>query len=200
MSPLSILLIGFAMSTDAFAAAVGKGAAMRKPRFVDALRAGLIFGVIEAITPIIGWLLGRAASQYVEAFDHWIAFVLLFALGLHMILAGLKPNEEDADEASDEKPRHGFWALAVTGFATSIDAMAIGVGLAFLDVHIGVVALVIGLCTLTMVTLGILLGRVLGTLAGKRAEIVGGAILIIIGCTILYEHLSAEGWVQRLMG
>ncbi|KRG63203.1 hypothetical protein ABB26_13050 [Stenotrophomonas humi] len=193
MSPLSILLVGFAMSTDAFAAAVGKGAAMRKPRFADALRAGLIFGVIEAITPIIGWLLGRAASQYVEAFDHWIAFVLLGALGVHMILAGLKPNEEEADEASSDKPRHGFWALAVTGFATSIDAMAIGVGLAFLDVHIGVVALVIGLCTLTMVTLGIMLGRVLGTLAGKRAEIIGGAILIIIGCTILYEHLNAAG-------
>lgn len=193
MSPLSILLVGFAMSTDAFAAAVGKGAAMRKPRFADALRAGLIFGVIEAITPIIGWLLGRAASQYVEAFDHWIAFVLLGALGVHMILAGLKPEEEGADEDSAEKPRHGFWALAVTGFATSIDAMAIGVGLAFLDVHIGVVALVIGLCTLTMVTLGIMLGRVLGSLAGKRAEIVGGVILIIIGCTILYEHLSAVG-------
>src|SRR5690606_21599821 len=100
MSPLSILLVGFAMSTDAFAAAVGKGAAMRKPRFADALRAGLIFGVIEAITPIIGWLLGRAASQYVEAFDHWIAFVLLGALGVHMILAGFKPNEEEGGEAS----------------------------------------------------------------------------------------------------
>lgn len=193
MSPLSILLVGFAMSTDAFAAAVGKGAAMRKPRFADALRAGLIFGVIEAITPIIGWLLGRAASHYVEAFDHWIAFVLLGALGAHMILAGLKPDEEEADETSAEKLRHGFWTLAATGFATSIDAMAIGVGLAFLDVHIGVVALVIGLCTLTMVTLGIMLGRVLGALAGKRAEIVGGVILIIIGCTILYEHLSAAG-------
>ena len=79
MSPISILLIGFAMSTDAFAAAIGKGAAMRKPVFRDALRAGIIFGVIEAITPIIGWLLGRAALQYVEAFDHWIAFGLLGA-------------------------------------------------------------------------------------------------------------------------
>ncbi len=179
------------MSTDAFAAAIGKGAAMRKPRFSDALRAGLIFGVIEAITPLIGWLLGRAASQYVEAFDHWIAFVLLGALGLHMIVAGLK-GDEDEDEAADDaqKPRHGFWALAATGFATSIDAMAIGVGLAFLDVHIGVVALVIGLCTLTMVTLGIMLGRALGSMVGKRAEIVGGAILIIIGCVILYEHLN----------
>ena len=194
MSPISIVLIGFAMSTDAFAAAVGKGAAMRKPRLLDALRAGLIFGVIEAITPIIGWLLGRAASQYVQAFDHWIAFGLLGLLGAHMIIAGLKPDDESAADNNGEdagEQHKSFWTLAATGFATSIDAMAIGVGLAFLDVHIGVVALVIGLCTMTMVTIGIMLGRALGALVGKRAEIVGGVILIIIGCAILYEHLSA---------
>ena len=198
MSPISIVLIGFAMSTDAFAAAVGKGAAMRKPRLLDALRAGLIFGVIEAITPIIGWLLGRAASQYVQAFDHWIAFGLLGVLGAHMIIAGLKPDDEsEADNADDEagEQHKSFWTLAATGFATSIDAMAIGVGLAFLDVHIGVVALVIGLCTMTMVTIGIMLGRALGALVGKRAEIIGGVILIIIGCAILYEHLTAAAAV-----
>jgi putative Mn2+ efflux pump MntP len=188
MSPLSILLIGFAMSTDAFAAAIGKGAAMRKPVFRDALRAGLIFGAIEAITPVIGWMLGRAALEYVEAFDHWIAFGLLIALGLHMIVNGLRPQHEDADE--DPQRHHGFWQLAVTGLATSIDAMAVGVGLAFMDVHIGVVAAVIGLCTLVMVTAGIMLGRVLGDMVGKRAEIIGGVILMIIGATILYEHLS----------
>lgn len=188
MSPLSILLIGFAMSTDAFAAAIGKGAAMRKPRFPDALRAGLIFGVIEAITPVIGWLLGRAALQYVEAFDHWIAFGLLGALGLHMIINGVRPD--DGSDAEDTGKHHGFWRLAVTGLATSIDAMAVGIGLAFVDVHIGVMALVIGLCTFSMVTAGVMLGRVLGNLVGKRAEIIGGIILIIIGTTILYEHLS----------
>ena len=169
MSPISILLIGFAMSTDAFAAAIGKGAAMRKPVFRDALRAGIIFGVIEAITPIIGWLLGRAALQYVEAFDHWIAFGLLGALGIHMIYNGLRPDNGEDDE--DPSQHHGFWKLALTGFATSIDAMAVGVGLAFLDVHIGVMAAVIGLCTLVMVTTGIMLGRVLGDMIGKRAEI-----------------------------
>jgi len=188
MSPVSILLIGFAMSTDAFAAAIGKGAAMRKPVFRDALRAGLIFGAIEAITPVIGWLLGRAALDYVEAFDHWIAFGLLVALGLHMIVNGLRPHDDETDE--DPSRHHGFWRLAVTGFATSIDAMAVGIGLAFMDVHIGVMALVIGLCTLTMVTAGIMLGRVLGNMVGKRAEIIGGVILMAIGATILYEHLS----------
>ena len=81
----------------------------------------------------------------------------------------------------------------MTGFATSIDAMAVGIGLAFMDVHIGVMAAVIGLCTLTMVTAGIMLGRVLGSMVGKRAEIIGGVILVIIGATILYEHLHGVG-------
>ncbi|MCC8448686.1 manganese efflux pump MntP family protein [Xanthomonas translucens] len=191
MSFLSILLLGIAMSTDAFAAAVGKGAAMRKPLWRDALRAGLIFGCIEALTPVLGWLLGQAAAKYVVAFDHWIAFGLLGTLGVHMIVAGLKP--EAPEDAAAAPKRHGFWNLAATGLATSIDAMAVGVGLAFLDVKIAEVAVVIGLCTLTMVTLGIMLGRVLGTLAGKRAEIVGGALLIAIGSTILYEHLHGAG-------
>ena len=188
MSPISMLLIGFAMSTDAFAAAIGKGAAMRKPRFPDALRAGLIFGVIEGLTPVIGWLLGRAASSYVQAFDHWIAFVLLGALGVHMIINGVR--HDPAADSDDPDKHHGFWHLAATGFATSIDALAVGVGLAFLDVHIGVMATVIGLCTLVMVTTGIMLGRVLGDMIGKRAEIAGGVILIIVGSAILYEHLS----------
>ncbi|MGV8930927.1 MAG: manganese efflux pump MntP family protein [Luteimonas sp.] len=189
MHPLSIFLIGIAMSTDAFAAAIGKGAAMRNPRFPEALRAGLIFGVIEGLTPIIGWLLGNAASRYINAWDHWIAFALLAALGLHMIRAGLK--HDDAEGHAERPRRHGLWALAATGFATSIDAMAVGVGLAFVDTPIGIVAVVIGLSTLVMVTTGIMLGRVLGTLAGKRAEIAGGIILIAIGATIVYEHLSA---------
>ena len=189
MHPISIFLLGFAMSTDAFAAAVGKGAAMHKPRFPEALRAGVIFGTIEGLTPVVGWLLGLAAAKYVTAWDHWIAFTLLGLLGLHMIYAGLKPESEG--EATDAtKPKHGFWSLAATGLATSIDAMAVGVGLAFIDVNIGVVALVIGLTTLVMVTLGIMLGRILGSLVGKRAEIMGGFLLIAIGAVILYEHLS----------
>lgn len=189
MHPISIFLLGIAMSTDAFAAAVCKGAAMRKPRIPEALRAGVIFGTIEGLTPVIGWLLGLAAAKHVTAWDHWIAFTVLGLLGVHMVYAGLKPeNEGDAMEATDH---NGFWTLAATGLATSIDAMAVGVGLAFLDVSIGIVALVIGLTTLVMVTLGIMLGRMLGSVVGKRAEIMGGLMLIAIGATILHEHLSA---------
>lgn len=190
MHPISIFFLGIAMSTDAFAAAVAKGAAMRRPRFSEALRAGVIFGTIEGLTPIIGWVLGLAAAKYVTAWDHWIAFVLLGLLGLHMIYSGLKP-EGDGDAADATEHRHGFWSLAATGLATSIDAMVVGVGLAFLDVNIGVIALVIGLTTLVLVTLGIMLGRIIGSLAGKRAEIIGGFMLIAIGSAILHEHLSA---------
>ncbi len=190
MQPISIFFLGLAMSTDAFAAAVGKGAAMQKPRFSEALRAGVIFGSIEGLTPIVGWLLGLSAAKYITAWDHWIAFTLLGLLGLHMIHVGLKP-EAEADDTVPTKPGNGFWSLAATGLATSIDAMAVGVGLAFLEVNIGVVALAIGLTTLVMVTIGIMLGHILGSVAGKRAEVIGGLILIGIGALILHEHLTA---------
>jgi putative Mn2+ efflux pump MntP len=188
MNAASILLLAFAMSTDAFAAAVGKGSALLKPRWSEALRTGAIFGVIEALTPLAGWALGYAASDYVKAWDHWIAFVLLLVLGGRMLLGALRAahGEEEAKPA-----RHGFWLLVATGFATSIDAMAVGVGLAFLDVSITTVALAIGLATFAMVTLGVMVGRLLGSIAGRWAEAVGGVLLIGIGSVILYEHLSA---------
>ncbi len=176
-----------AMSTDAFAAAVAKGSALQKPRLSQALRTGVIFGVIEGITPILGWLLGQAASKFVANWDHWIAFTLLLMLGLHMIYNGLKPEHEEEEKAT----HHTFMVLAITAVATSIDALAVGVGLAFINVNIFVAATAIGVATLTMVTLGTMLGRVLGTLVGRRAEIAGGVVLILIGATILYEHLSA---------
>ncbi|WEK28407.1 MAG: manganese efflux pump MntP [Candidatus Pseudomonas phytovorans] len=187
MNPISLVFLAFAMSTDAFAAAIGKGSSLNKPRFVEALRTGLIFGVIEAITPIIGWLLGQAASQYVEDWDHWIAFILLLLLGAHMVYAGLKPDEEEEEKQS----QHSFWILAVTAFATSIDALAVGIGLAFVDVNIWVAAAAIGLATMTMVTIGTMLGRALGSVVGKRAEIIGGIVLMLVGATILYEHLTS---------
>ncbi len=174
------------MSTDAFAAAVGKGAAMRSPSVGQALRAGIIFGAIEGVLPLLGWLAGRGASIYVVAWDHWLAFSVLALLGVHMIHAGLtSSNADDHAQAAGD----GFWMLAVTGLATSIDALAVGVGLAFVEVPMGVVALTIGLCTFVMVTLGILLGRSLGAIAGKRAEIFGGIVLIGVGAVILLEHL-----------
>ena len=189
MNIASTAILALAMSTDAFAAAVGKGTSLQKPRWSEALRTGAIFGVIEALTPLAGWALGLTAASFVKSWDHWIAFVLLAVLGLRMILAAARPSPEDQEPA---KPvRHGFWLLALTGFATSIDAMVVGVGLAFLEVNILQVALAIGLATFLMVTLGVMVGRLLGSIAGRWAEAVGGVLLIGIGSVILYEHLSA---------
>ena len=186
MNVASITLLAFAMSTDAFAAAVGKGTALLKPRWSEALRTGAIFGIIEAITPLVGWGLGYAASGYVEAWDHWIAFTLLVVLGGRMVVVALQAsNSEEAPKPA----RHGFWLLVVTGFATSIDAMAVGVGLAFVDVNIVVVAAAIGFATFSMVTLGVMVGRLLGNVVGRWAEAIGGVVLIGIGSLILYEHL-----------
>lgn len=188
MSFVAVVLLALAMSTDAFAAAVGKGTALEKPRWSEALRTGLIFGCIEALTPIAGWALGNLAADYVQAWDHWIAFTLLTLLGSRMIFAAFKARDDD----EPEKPStHGFWILAVTGFATSIDAMAVGVGLAFLDVNIFPIAAAIGFATFAMVTLGVMVGRLLGNIAGRWAEATGGVVLIGIGCVILYEHVGA---------
>lgn len=191
MNPLAIAAVAFAMSTDAFAAAVGKGVALQRPRWREALRTGLIFGVIEAVTPVVGWLLGTGASRYVQEWDHWIAFVLLAGLGVRMVVAGLRGPVVEAEPAA--KPdAHPFWVLALTGLATSIDALAVGVGLAFVDVPIWTVAAAIGCTTFAMVTLGVMAGRVLGAVAGRRAEVAGGVLLVLIGGFILYEHTLAQ--------
>jgi manganese efflux pump family protein len=185
MNPVATLFLAFAMSTDAFAAAIGKGATLHRPNLREALRTGLIFGVIEALTPLVGWFLGRAAAQYVSAWDHWIAFGLLSILGARMVFNGLSSRVEETKPAS-----HSFWLLALTGFATSIDAMAVGAGLAFVEVNIYSTAMAIGLATMGMVTIGVMLGRVVGRVTGKRAEIAGGVVLIGIGSTILFDHLK----------
>lgn len=186
MNATSIAALSLAMSTDAFAAAVGKGAALQRAQIKEALRTGLIFGVIEAITPVIGWALGTVAAPYVSAWDHWIAFVLLLVLGLKMAHEGLSsPEDEQSKPVS-----HSFWLLAMTGFATSIDAMAVGVSLAFIDADIWIIAPAIGLATFSMVTIGVMVGRGIGAVVGKRAELLGGIVLVVIGSFILYEHVS----------
>ena len=217
MSALSIVALGMAMSTDAFAAALARGACMSRPRLSQALGIGILFGVVEATTPLLGWLLGSAASRFVASIDHWVAFVLLAGLGIHMVWKSFQPLEPECDDQSDAPYDTGvqlgadgsalragrllpagLLSMVLTSVATSIDAMAVGVTLAFVDVPIGQVALVIGLCTTMMVTLGVMLGRLLGTLVGRRAEMLGGVVLIVIGTVILYEHL-AEGPALALL-
>ncbi|THU01516.1 manganese efflux pump [Lampropedia puyangensis] len=185
MNPLSLLMLGLAMSTDAFAAAIAKGAGLNRPGLTQALKIGAIFGIVEAITPVIGWLLGSLAAEQIDSYDHWIAFALLVGLGIHAIHGALTHNDTATEDVAKER---SLWSTALTGLATSIDAMAVGVGLAFVDVNILVAALVIGACTFVMVTIGIMAGKALGNVFGRRAEIAGGIVLIAVGAIILYEH------------
>jgi putative Mn2+ efflux pump MntP len=185
MNLSATILLAFGMSMDAFAASIGKGATLHKPKFSEALRTGLIFGTIETLTPLIGWGLGMLASQFVLEWNHWIAFVLLVFLGGRMIIEGFRGADEE-----ETLHRHGFWLLVTTAIATSLDAMAVGVGLAFLQANILLTALAIGGATFVMSTLGIMVGRYIGPLLGKRAEILGGIVLIGIGSQILWSHFA----------
>jgi putative Mn2+ efflux pump MntP len=187
MNLSATILLAFGMSMDAFAVSISKGASLHKPKFSEALRTGLIFGCVEAITPLLGWGLGMLASQFVLEWNHWIAFVLLVFLGGRMLIEGWRGNEEGEEQAPT---RHGFWLLVTTAIATSLDAMAVGVGLAFLQVNIVYTALAIGCATLVMTTIGMMVGRFIGPLLGKRAEILGGLVLIGIGVQILWSHFA----------
>lgn len=190
MNPLSTLLLALGMSADAFAAAAAKGAVLARPRLREALRVGLIFGGTEALTPLIGWALGRAASGHIAAVDHWLAFALLLAIGIKMIHDGLG-RDADADADAARPPRHGFAVLALTALGTSMDALAVGVTLALIGANIWISALAIGTASFTMATIGVLAGHRLGTRLGRHAEVVGGVVLILVGTAILFEHLTA---------
>lgn len=187
MNISATILLAFGMSMDAFAASIGKGATLHKPKFSEALRTGLIFGAIETLTPLIGWGLGMLASQFILEWNHWIAFTLLVFLGGRMVIEGFRAT---ADNDDTPQHRHGFWILVTTAIATSLDAMAVGVGLAFLQVNIIATALAIGCATLIMSTIGMMVGRFIGPLLGKRAEILGGIVLIGIGGQILWSHFA----------
>ena len=183
MNPLATTVLAFSMSADAFAATLAKGAALDRPKIAEALRTGLLFGLVEGSTPVIGWACGRAASGFIDAIDHWIAFTLLSLLGARMLWQSYRRS------AAREKPsRHSLGVLLATAIGTSLDALAVGVTLAFIDADILLAAAAIGIATFVMATLGILLGRVAGGKFGRVAEALGGIGLIVIGTKILIEH------------
>ncbi|WP_108661460.1 manganese efflux pump MntP family protein [Acuticoccus kandeliae] len=189
MSPIGIAVLAVSMSVDAFAVSVGRGAAIGRPRFAEALRTGVVFGLVEALTPVLGWAAGVAASQYVAAVDHWIAFALLAGVGLHMLWNA----RGGRDEAAAAPTSHSLLILIATAVGTSLDAMAVGVSLAFLNVNIVVIAAAIGLTTFLMSSGGMLLGRLIGARLGRLAEILAGIALFAIGAMILVEHLALLG-------
>lgn len=187
MSPFSVALLAVSMSVDAFAVSVGRGAALGRPRIREALRTGAVFGIVEAITPVLGWLAGLAASSLIEAVDHWIAFALLAAVGIHMLYAASRPADA-ADDAA--KTGRSFTVLLATAIGTSLDAMAVGVSLALLDIDIVTVAIAIGIATFLMSSGGMLVGRLVGARLGRVAEALAGIALIGLGLSILYQHLG----------
>ena len=189
MTPIAIAVLSLSMSADAFAAAVVRGAAHR-PRFGTAVRNGLVFGIIEGITPLIGWGLGLLAAGFVERVDHWIAFGLLGSVGGKMLWEAFQPV--DAGDGS-RAVRRGMLALVATAVGTSIDAAAVGVGLAFIGANIWIIAAAIGFTTFVATTLGMLIGKAVGVRFGKMAEALGGVALIAIGLSILLDHLGVIG-------
>jgi manganese efflux pump family protein len=190
MSFLAILLLALAMSTDAFAVALCRGVSLKSMPFISALKIGLLFGFVEAITPLLGWLVGYIALQYIEQWDHWVVFAVMLFLGINMIYNSQKQSDGNCQEDELTSSKKSFLTLIFTAISTSIDAFAVGVGLALASVNIFFSASMIGLATCTMVTIGLLLGNKIGCLIGKRAELFGGVVLISIGVITLYQHLS----------
>ncbi len=187
MNLASAITLSVSISADAFAAAVSKGVKLHQPKLSDALRVGAVFGVTETITPLIGWTLGLAASSMVEKLDHWFAFGILCAIGLKMLVESVRSDKEDT---ADAVSRPSFGVLMLTAIGTSIDALAIGATLAFLDANIVVMALAMGFATFVMATAGILLGHRIGQRGGRIAEALGGLCLVAIGTHILLSHLG----------
>jgi len=180
MATLTILGIALALAMDAFSVAVAAGVSLPDVTGRHVFRLAWHFGLFQFLMPVIGWAGGRAASGWLERFDHWIAFGLLGGSGVKMVRESVSKDEE----APRSDPTRGF-SLVLLSVATSIDALAVGVSLALLDVTIVIPSLIIGFVCGLMTILGIRLGRQIGLLLGKRIECVGGLVLIGVGVRIL---------------
>lgn len=185
----TVFLLAVALSMDAFAVAVATGCAVRAPRLSHYARLAACFGVFQFLMPVLGWALGLSVRGYMEAWDHWIAFGLLVWVGGNMLRSGLAALKHRETSCPATDPTAGR-NLLILGVATSIDALAVGVSMAFMSVHILASAAVIGVVAFALSVTGGLVGRRLGCLFQRRAELTGGLVLIAIGVKILIEHLS----------
>lgn len=189
MSLVTLFFTAVGLSMDAFAVSICKGLAMKKLSLKKAFIIGLWFGGFQAMMPTIGYLLGTRFEQYVTAIDHWIAFVLLALIGANMIKEAVTKEEEETNDCVDIKT---MFLLAV---ATSIDALAVGITYAFLQVQIVPAVSFIGVITFSFSIAGVKIGNVFGLRYKNKAEITGGAILIAMGVKILLEHLGFLDWL-----
>lgn len=168
---------------DAFAVAICKGLSVKKVSLEHAAIVGVYFGGFQALMPLIGYLLGSRFHSVIADYDHWIAFVLLLIIGARMI-----QESRSSCEALDAS--FGFKTMLPLAVATSVDALAIGVTLAFLQVNIVPAVILIGLTTFVVAGVGVSIGNVAGSRYGSTAELFGGAVLILIGIRILFDHLG----------
>jgi putative Mn2+ efflux pump MntP len=186
MTFLPLLLIALGVSADAFAVALTKGLHMRRFNLRHAVVIALTFGLFQAVMPLLGWLLGTQFAQYITEFDHWVAFALLLLVGGKMLWEAFSAHE-DTERDYD---RLDVRQLIVLALATSIDALAVGITFAFVDVSIGWAVTLIGVTTAVLAFVGVVVGRRVGARFGKPAEIAGGVVLILIGTRILLDHLG----------
>ena len=179
-----LLVLAVGLSMDAFAVAVCKGLSLRSLRPRHMAVVGAWFGAFQALMPAAGWLLGAAFAHRIAAIDHWIAFVLLSLIGGNMIREALSKEEEDCD------PSLAPAAMLLLAVATSIDALAVGITFAFLRVDILPAVALIGACTFAISAAGVKVGNLFGARYKSKAELFGGAVLVLIGAKILLEHLD----------
>lgn len=184
MDLLEILLIAVGLAMDAFAVSLCKGFALRKVTFRAMLLAGIWFGVFQALMPVIGFYLGGSFYDLISAYDHWVAFFLLLLIGANMIRESVFGDDGDVDADM------GVRTMALLAVATSIDALAVGISLAMSERSIAWPAFLIGIVTLLLSMVGVKAGSLFGDRFGRKAEILGGAILILIGLKVLLEGLG----------
>lgn len=187
---IEILLISVSVAMDAFAVSIGKGLTVTRVRPVDVIKTALWFGGFQALFPLLGFFAANTFSKYVTAVDHWIIFALLAFIGGNMIREAFGEEEENSRETAQFDWRH-MLPLAV---ACSIDAFAVGVSFAFMQVNIWFSVIVIGVVTSAFSAAGLYIGRVFGARWQKPAQIAGGAVLVLIGLKVLLEHLGFIAW------
>ncbi len=185
----TLLLMGVGLAMDAFAVSICKGLSMRKVNKKQCLVIGLFFGGFQALMPFLGWVLGSQFEQYITSIDHWIAFILLGFIGGKMVVEAIREKDE-AVEVGKMDPPLDLKEMFVLAVATSIDALAVGITFAFLQVPIVEAISIIGITTFVISVIGVYVGNFFGNRYKKKAELVGGIILILIGLKILLEHLG----------
>lgn len=182
---LSILLIAFGLSADCFAVALSGSISQKTWSFWQVFRVALSFGVFQALMPVLGWLAGRTVVDFIADYDHWLAFGLLAFVGGRMLWESFR----DSDSRSRDTDISKGLLLLTLSIATSIDALAVGLSFAFLETNIVLASSTIGVTAFLVTVIAFMLGSKVGGVIGKRAEIVGGLILIGIGLRILLEHM-----------